>query len=798
MRLTGYGDWNWESDGFWAGVPDRMPMLSVQPQIIARTGTTATFGPGTVSERTIPVEFGYRGSLPLDQAFDYLAARLQIVNTSPRQLRAVRNDGTAVATTAVVTVPAGGGTNEDRNTQTIVFVSVEPGWTALTSSSVTKSFASALQQSVAVPVTGSRAAAVVVEQQPTTARSASTATVGWTLRRKYTITNNAAEALVSFPFALNLGRTDGLVSGGKARSDGNDLRVVWQGREIARTLVDWNSATQDTLAWIVVPSLPAGATDTYEVWYGNANAGTAPTLAADERPAFDIATAGANRSTNASWRYLVDRTAANAGYGGWYLNRGTAPPSVRLFDVPGAWRPVRTFPNTDTYVQPSYATYTASGTKYHARFDARRARNGVFIDSADGYGLDGVAINHPAGFTSCQFDLFVLNDAVSAADPTAIGSIVLASRDTTGDLWTPVYEYESVSATETAVSTTTVNFSPSVKSLAFAVWPQNGTRIPESAFGDSEAYGAWKSVLVLGVDASLIAQATTQAEETIYEISSEYRIGGDGGTTVPYTAIRLGWLASTATVTARYAVRLNERVVLNAATRTGETWNSGLTARVERVPATAIRAVDVVATVDGTAEREAASWLTFEPYVNPVSNPSFSTDASGWTADVQAGMTATLTRDTTTFDTSPAAGKIAIAGNTSGSYAQWRANSNGMFPVNGRVQVQVAATVRTSSANVVPLLAVAFYDEAGAAVGTEQVQATWTPVANGWYRRVFAATVPSGATQYKVAIRARTSASGQTGNAWFDDIAVNGNELIVADANGGTSSVKVTWTATTA
>lgn len=797
MRLTGFGDWNWEADGFWAGVPDRIPLLSVQPQIISRTGTTATYGPGTVGERTIPAEFGYRGNLPLDQAFDYLAARLQITNTSPRQLRAVRNDGTNVATSAVVTVPAGGG-ESDRNTQTILFVSVEPGWTALTASSVAKTISSPLTQAVSVPITGSRAAAVVVEQQPTTARSASTATVGWTLRRKYTITNNTAETLVSFPYALNIGRTDGLVSGGKARSDGNDLRVVWQGQEIARNLVDWNSATQDTLAWIVVPSLPAGATDTYEVWYGNANAGTAPTLAAEDAPAFDIATGGASRSTNAVWRYRVDRTTGNAGLGGWYLNRGTAPPSVRLFDVPGAWRPVRTFPNTDTYVQPSYSTYTASGTKYHARFDARRARNGVFIDSADGYGLDGVAINHPAGFTSCEFDLFVLNDQVSAADANAIGSIVLASRDTTGDLWTAVYEYGTVATTETSVATTTVNFSPAVKSLAFAVWPRNGTRIPESAFGDSEAYGAWKSVLNLGVDSAQVVQATAQAEETIYEVNSEYRIGGDGGTTVPYTAIRVGYLASTATTTARYAVRLNERVILNAATRTGETWNSGLTARVERVPATAIRAVDVVATVDGTAEREAASWLTFDPYVNPVTNPSFSTDATGWTANNAAGITATLTRDTATYDTAPAAGKIAITGNTSGSFAQYRANGNGMFPVNGRVQVQVAATVRTSSVNVVPLLAVAFYDEAGNAVGSEQVQATWTPVTGAWHRRVFAASVPTGATQYRVAIRARTSASGQTGDAWFDDIAVNGNELIVADANGGTSAVKVSWTATTA
>jgi hypothetical protein len=68
------------------------------------------------------------------------------------------------------------------------------------------------------------------------------------------------------------------VSGSKALSSGNDLRVVYQGKEIARTLTDWNSARFNTLVWIVIPYLAAGASITYDVLYGNANAGTPPTL----------------------------------------------------------------------------------------------------------------------------------------------------------------------------------------------------------------------------------------------------------------------------------------------------------------------------------------------------------------------------------------------------------------------------------------------------------------------------------------------------------------------------------------
>jgi hypothetical protein len=94
----------------------------------------------------------------------------------------------------------------------------------------------------------------------TAQRPSTTATIGWKYRRRYTITNSGAVIRSrTIRLRLTLGATDGLVSGGKALSSGDDLRVVYQGKEIARTLTDWNSGSFTTLAWITIPYLAAGA-----------------------------------------------------------------------------------------------------------------------------------------------------------------------------------------------------------------------------------------------------------------------------------------------------------------------------------------------------------------------------------------------------------------------------------------------------------------------------------------------------------------------------------------------------------
>lgn len=102
-------------------------------------------------------------------------------------------------------------------------------------------------QSLLLDISGEFPVDPEIRVQPTLQRSAPTAAVGWKWRRRYTITNNAAEPLVLYPYAIDLGLTNSLVSGSKAQADADDLRVWFQGQEIARTLVDWNSGSFATL-----------------------------------------------------------------------------------------------------------------------------------------------------------------------------------------------------------------------------------------------------------------------------------------------------------------------------------------------------------------------------------------------------------------------------------------------------------------------------------------------------------------------------------------------------------------------
>lgn len=131
MRMTGYGTFDWEASGYWAGIPGGwVPTVQVNPNILYRAGTTPTFGPSQIGEMVIPVEFGYRGTLSFEDAMARLVKRLQPTDPTPRELRGVRNDGTAIKTLAVLMIPAQSGT--EINTFTMSFVAVDAYWTAAT------------------------------------------------------------------------------------------------------------------------------------------------------------------------------------------------------------------------------------------------------------------------------------------------------------------------------------------------------------------------------------------------------------------------------------------------------------------------------------------------------------------------------------------------------------------------------------------------------------------------------------------------------------------------------------------
>lgn len=653
-------------------------------------------------------------------------------------------------------------------------------------------------QSLLLAVGGNRPTDPTLYLQPTVQRASPAANAGWKYRRRCTITNTGTEPISNYPYAIDLGVTTSLVSGSKAQSDADDVRVWQNGREVSRSLVDWNSATA-TLVWIVIPYLGAGASLVWDVVYGNsaAVAGGIPALTLmDDLPAFDISTAGANRSTNAKWVYQVDRTAGNAGKGGWGLDSGTAQPNVS-FGIPGAWQPANTRQSDDDRWQEAYSTYTATGTKYQGRFEARRALPGALTVGRNS-GVDGVSIRNPLGLSSVRADLKWTNLEMGEAGSNPVGQVVILTRNSPDEEWGVLYSNNAVQATEATIATATYTPAAAVKEVAFAVWPYAGDNVDPAARPDRYVNAAWNSVLELNINSSVITQSLA-AEEEIYELATELRYGGGGDSTpvAPYKAIRLGNAAqASGEGTPRFAVALNQQVKIDAAARKVDVWNSGLTAKVEDAPIPGYKAVDgILDSTGATTEGVSAEWIPLIPTTNPLTNPSADTAATGWSrGTVTAGITVNaLSRDTGTFDSTPASFTATISANTSGTNGIVEEIASDYLPVGSRQSVSVGVAVRTENANIQPTPSIWFYD-ASQSFLSKAMQADWTVTASAFRRRLFAAAVPSAAVYYRVGVTARCKTSNPTGQYRFDTVEVNDTEIALLDVSSGTLSLRADWT----
>jgi hypothetical protein len=653
-----------------------------------------------------------------------------------------------------------------------------------------------ITQSLHVPVTGQLPVEPTVRVKPTTARSATVANVGWRYRRRCTITNTGDVPISNYLYAIDLGDTTPLTTT-KAQADGDDVRVWHQGLEVQRALVNWDSAAPTTLVWIVIPYLGAGESGIWDVVYGNANAVSAgiPTFALyDGLTAVDITTAGASRSTNAKHVYKVDRVAANAGLGGWPLSSGTTQPDPD-FSAPGAWQLVNTKASDDDRSQEAYSTYVDTNTYYQGRFEARRATQGALTVTRHS-GNDGVALRNPVGIESITFDLIWQNDQLSDADVTPIGQVVLLTRNGDDEEWKVLWSSNALAAADTAIASSTKTPTAAVREIAFAVWPYEGDNIDPGARPDRFVNAAWDSTLEVNIDDSVVTQSLA-AEEEIYELATELRVGG-GGDTVgipPYRSVTLGNADQEAGAgTPRFAVALNQNVVIDSAKRRTEVWNSGLTAKVEDAPIPAVTAVQGLKSLSGdTVEQASHDWLTLHPVENPLANPSAETDATGWTrGTVTANVTAgALTRVTSPVDSGTGAFSVTISANTAGAGAIVEEIADEYLPVGDLDAVWVGMAVRTADADLQPTPSVWWYD-ASQVFLSKSVQADWTqtPI-NTYHRRLFAAAVPDGAAYYRVGVTIKDKTGAQTGAVRWDTVEVNDTEIAVLDVSSGTLEIGV-------
>jgi hypothetical protein len=654
-----------------------------------------------------------------------------------------------------------------------------------------------INQSLRVAIAGNKPAPSTIRVQPTSARTTKYSYAGWQWRRRYSIANNGDFAMSRYPYAIDLGLTNALVSGSKALASGNDLRVTYNGIEIARTLVNWNDATFTTLCWVILPDVAPGSSVTLEVIYGNASAGIPPTLAYPDLPAFNLTTAGTNRTTNAKWVYDVSRVAGNAAKGVWWIERGDAQPGKRDTNIPGGWQAELTWDNgLDDVEQTRWTAYTDTLVYYMGRFDAKRSRDGSLIGT-DVMAADGVSIEVPVGITSVRAQLECKNEEIAAAGSDPVGKLVILGRNSDDADWVPFYANTTKYSTTTTIATATYTPAATMQQIAFAVWPYNGISVPANATQGRVVQASWVGVLELNVDSSKIATTTTLAETACYDMTGQVSVARDGTTGgIVGTAIRLGNYSQADGVgTPHLMMALNEQIVLDNDRRTAQIWNSGYTAVVESVPSGCVSNVDTVADYLGTTSEQAAlALIDVRPVTNPLANPSFATDATGWTRlSATSGMTAAaIARSTAQSTSSPASGTVVVSASTAGASAE-AVDYTDLIALGLTRGVAVACDVRSTSANVVMRPAVYWYDASGTYL-SRSIGADYTPTINTWYRRLVAGVAPANATQYRVALVTFARTAAATGTVFVDTITVNDNEIRWDDPDGGGSiSVNVEW-----
>lgn len=116
-------------------------------------------------------------------------------------------------------------------------------------------------------------------------RATPTATFGHKHRlgSNLTITNNGSEPIRNQPYHIGPIDTATLVTAGQLKSNGDDLRIYCEGKELLRNLVGINTRT--TYVWIVLPDIEPGQTITLEILINNPNATNPGTLTYSSSPA---------------------------------------------------------------------------------------------------------------------------------------------------------------------------------------------------------------------------------------------------------------------------------------------------------------------------------------------------------------------------------------------------------------------------------------------------------------------------------------------------------------------------------
>lgn len=252
MKLLSYDGYTFATNGYFAAFEagTARGMWSVLPQIRPRHNGAGVLTGVQVTERAIPVVFGYSGVDTYETAFLRLLGRLDPLDAEPRKLVAQLNDGTQVECWAIVTMPGGATVDDDVNLLAVTFVTTSPVWQASTENSKTTSFTTSSTTAL-LPSGGQTTAPVRIE----ITFSASTADRHWVY--PVVITNTTELNWYREVIVVDIGDTTSGIT-----TNSNQVTVFYQGVEQACTPLNWGTLR----TYVAFPvTLAAGDQAVYEV-----------------------------------------------------------------------------------------------------------------------------------------------------------------------------------------------------------------------------------------------------------------------------------------------------------------------------------------------------------------------------------------------------------------------------------------------------------------------------------------------------------------------------------------------------
>jgi len=255
MKLISYDNYTFATNNYWAAFEPGagLGQWSVLPQIRARHNAAGVMTGVQVTERAIPVVFGYDkiGGDTYETAFLRLLGKLDPLNPYPRKLVAQLNSGLQVQCWAMVTTPGGIIGGDEVNTLPVTFVTTSPTWERATESSGSGTFTGAGTHSI----TKTNGGQVSVPGRLEFTFSAGSDDNHWWY--PVDITNNTDLNWYREVIVVDIGNT----TSGTASLD-SYVTVFYQGVEQPRTVMSYRSLR----TYVAFPvTIAAGDTERYEI-----------------------------------------------------------------------------------------------------------------------------------------------------------------------------------------------------------------------------------------------------------------------------------------------------------------------------------------------------------------------------------------------------------------------------------------------------------------------------------------------------------------------------------------------------